>query len=258
MSKKRGSQHRSKSSVAAGPSTPDPRVTYSPITAVNGEPIPPGALATLQAVATLPDGRELVYPGPNVAGFNLVEAHRHHERAMKLRAEFIRNLRHQLPDGRWQTADARRTFDYLSSATSAVLMAFTAIEGIANALIDRLPEDATVEIERRGDKVECRKDAMVRSLSISEKIELAVPMNTGKPSIKGTGSWEKFKYLKRLRDDLVHVKQPHQAELVLNAHARLMHGDGDTAVADAVAIVEAIAPDWLTESARQQLDLAKS
>jgi len=35
----------------------------------------------------------------------------------------------------------RRLFDFLSAATSSVLMSFAAIEGVANALIDNLPRD---------------------------------------------------------------------------------------------------------------------
>lgn len=48
---------------------------------------------------------------------------------------------------------------------------------------------------------------MVRRLGISEKLTLAVPLLPDGENFKGTRPWERYRHLKRLRNDLVHVKQ---------------------------------------------------
>lgn len=56
-------------------------------------------------------------------------------------------------------------------------------------------------------------------------------------------------HLKRLRDDLLHVKErgysPDPEERT--AYDRLMLGDGDDCVEDALAVVRAARPDFLPE-----------
>jgi hypothetical protein len=178
-----------------GPQKPqDARVVYTNVDGdqnISGLDLEDGALVILQGDVDLPDSRHMLYPAPNIAGFNLIEAHKHQLRARKLREELLRGLR-EIGKGHYQTSDAHRVFDFLSAATSAVLMSFLAIEGVVNALIDRLPADAEVTVKRRKNPVTYPKTGMHRGLSVGEKIDLAAPLSTGRESIKGTTTWEKF------------------------------------------------------------------
>jgi hypothetical protein len=213
-----------------------------------------GALVTALGDVDLPDNRHMLYPAPNIAGFNLIEAHKHHLRARKLRGELLDGLREK-PNGDYATTDAHRVFDFLSAATIAVLMSFLAIEGVVNALIDRLPDDAEVTVKRQKGPVTYVKTDMHLGLSVSQKLDLAAPLSTGRDSIKGTTTWEKFNKLRGLRNDLVHVKpQNEPGESV--GHSRLLRGDGEDAVRNGITIVLEVAPDWLSDSARRQLMVA--
>ena len=172
---------------------------------ISGVDFENGALVTLQGDVDLPDSRHMLYPAPNIAGFNLIQAHKHQQRARKLRDEILHGLK-EIGSGHYGTSDAHRVFDFLSAATNAVLMSFLAIEGVVNALIDRLPDDAEVTVKRQNKPVTYPKTGMHRGLSVGEKIDLAAPLSTGRESIKGTTTWEKFNKLRGLRNDLVHVK----------------------------------------------------
>jgi hypothetical protein len=88
-------------------------------------------------------------------------------------------------------------------------------------------------------------------LGISEKLDRAVPLHEAGGSPKGSAAWEKYVHLKRLRDDLVHVKargyssDPHEP----SAYSKLLLGAGDECVEGAVALVEAARPGFLDERA---------
>jgi hypothetical protein len=98
--------------------------------------------------------------------------------------------------------------DCLAELISGVLFAFTAIESFANHSIDQLSETASLTLTRRAKtEREVRRDSMVRDLGIVEKLDRTVPLLTGRSSIRGAKSWQEFVELKRLRDELVHVKE---------------------------------------------------
>ena len=71
-------------------------------------------------------------------------------------------------------------------------------------------------------------------------------------------TWERFVHLRRLRDELVHVKKSGYAGEKDNpqVYGRLLRGDGDSAVQDAARLIEAIAPGWLVESVPEKLGIA--
>jgi hypothetical protein len=252
-----GGRQRKRDRVSKQPAPfkrPDPRVTYAHAQGdqnVQGLQIPDGALILATGSVKLNDARLLLYPGPNVARFNLLEARAHQKRAEKLRTELLASLR-ALSDGSFQVTDMRRLFDFLSAATSSVLMSIAAIEGVANALIDNLPEGTSITIDRRGVPEIIGKGDMARRMAIAEKLDLVVPL-TGQPSPKGTAVWERFVHLRRLRDDLVHIKEfGYSAEPTEpQAYGQLLRGDGNTAVQDAALLISAAAPGWVEEVSQE-------
>jgi hypothetical protein len=162
-----------------------------------------------------------------------------------------------LDSGELQVDDPATFLDALGELASAVLLSLAAIEAAANAAIERLPEGTEIVLERQGREVRLGRDEMVRRLSLSEKLDRVFPLLTGEPSIKGTAPWGLFVALRRLRDDLVHVKEggysddPDQP----SPFGRLFRGDANRCVEDAARIIMAVWPTWLCDRARAALAL---
>jgi hypothetical protein len=153
-------------------------------------------------------------------------------------------------DGGLAPANPRRTLDCLSDLQVAVLYAFTAIESLANHSIDQLDDAATVEVENwKGEKVQLAKADMVRRLTIGEKLSRVVPMLDDGGNVKGTRPWERYRHLKELRDELVHVKERGYSSDPdkLSAYDRLMLGHADSCVQDAVAVIQGARPGFLPD-----------
>ncbi|MFN8204571.1 MAG: hypothetical protein U0S48_18600 [Solirubrobacteraceae bacterium] len=175
--------------------------------AIGGEPAKPGTWITLVSQVTMDDERQLDWHPPQPVAFSLVEAHKLVRRAVPKRRNIIDNLKRRTNDA-YGPQNSHRTLDVIADLWSAVLHSFAAVEAIANDSIDRLPNDAVITIGRKDDTREIEKSDMVRALNISEKLSQAVPLLDIGEQTKGTRPWERFVHLKRLRDDLVHVKDP--------------------------------------------------
>lgn len=93
------------------------------------------------------------------------------------------------------------------------------------------------------------KSDMVRRLNLEEKLTRAVPLLPDGANIKGTRPWERYLHLKRLRDELVHVKErgysPDPDEPT--AYDRLLLGHGDDCVEDAVSVAAGARPTFLPD-----------
>ena len=220
-----------------------------------GERSKSGALVLAVGAVKMPDGQILQYVGPSVVTFNLIEARRHQLKAEGTRAQILERL--QQPNGGSDPAAMTAVFDFLSAASSSVLMAFAAVEGFANALIDNLPDGTQLPFERDEATVMYEKEMMVRRLSIAEKLDIVAPIATKGASQKGTAAWARFVDLRRLRDELVHIKRFGYAGEPENpaAYGRLIRGDGSKAVQDAAGIIVAISPDWVPKPARDEIGI---
>jgi hypothetical protein len=191
---------------------------------------------------------------PQVVTFYLIEAKKARDRAERRRKAALR-ARRESDDGMSTLTDQAAVLDALAGLTTAVLLSFAAIEALANACIEKLEEDVTLPVERNGVTVNIGKADMIRSLRISEKLDRAVPLFTAEPSIKGTQPWENYVHLRRMRDNLVHVKElgysndPDEPSVF----GGLLRGSASGCVEDAVAVVEALQPTWLNDAARGAL-----
>jgi hypothetical protein len=85
-----------------------------------------------------------------------------------------------------------------------------------------------------------------------------VPLLTGRPSVKGGKAWHRFVHLKRLRDDLVHVKDRGYSNdpAPPSVYGRLILGEGDTCVAEAAALILELRPEFLPPHLQEALDLS--
>jgi hypothetical protein len=233
----------------------DPRLVATRILKMGDDPAPPGTWAVVVSPVRMDDGRMLNWHPPQPVAFHLIEGKRLCDRAVPKRRRLTGNLATR-PNESYGPANSRIPLDILADLTAAVLFAFTAIESLANHSIDQLDESATVTVERGDGPVEIPRDDMVRRLGISEKLTLAVPLLADGEDFKGTRPWERYRHLKRLRDDLVHVKQrgDDPDPDVRTAYDRLILGDGDECWQDALSVVRAARPEFLPDHVLQALD----
>jgi hypothetical protein len=209
------------------------------------------------------DGRTLHYHPPQPVAFNLIEAKGRRDPGIRKRRQIMGNLEATETDAcgtRYSPQNSHAVLDCLSDLVAAVLLAFTAIESLANHSVEQLPEDAAIDVERRGETVQISRDEMVRRLSIAEKLDLAVPLLPDGQSAKGTKSWERFIHLKRLRDDLVHVKDRGYSSDPddPSAYGKLLLSAADSCVEEAAALVEATRPVFLPPHVREALGMTRS
>ena len=239
----------------------DPRLTAERISAIGGVPVTEETWAVVIAPVELPDGRVMGLPTPQTVAMNLVEGKRHARRGSAMRARILGKL-HKGADDLWRPPNTGELLDCLVELSAAVIFSFTALEGLGNHSIDQLEEaEVFVEVERRGELIQVKRDDMVRTLNISEKLDLVIPLLTGRPSIKGRAEWAKYKRLKRLRDDLTHVKgrgystdptgSPDPASPAI--YGRLIRGAADSCGDDAFEVVRAARSEFLPEHVLEEL-----
>ena len=247
----------------------DPRLTAERIRAIDGDAVTEETWAVVVSPIELPDGRVLAFHGPQVVAFNLFEAQRHAGRGSKARRQLLGNL-YRGEDEMWRMRDPRKGLDCVRELATAVLFAFTALEGLANHTIDQMEPEATVKVEREGVPVVVVRDRMERVLSVSEKLHVAIPAFTGRPSLKGDALWGKFVRLRRLRDALVHPK--HRGSNPIHAegptpgpdpnepgiYGMLMRGAADECADDAIALVRALRPDFIPPHVAKALRLEEA
>jgi hypothetical protein len=140
-------------------------------------------------------------------------------------------------------------FDCFSELVSAVLLAYAAVEALLNDLVGNLPELATLDkVNAKGETVRLGKEDMARRLSTPEKLDRIVPLATGQKTLKGTIYWEKFQ--RHLKGN-GYSNDPVQT----SEYGRLLRGEAKDCTLDAIAIIEKIKPDYLSNAARETLGI---
>jgi hypothetical protein len=227
----------------------DPRLVATQI-AADGPGGREGNWLLAVSPVNLADGRRLMWHPPQPVAFNLLEAKRHRDRGVSQRRSIMGNLGGR-PDGVGPT-NSHAALDRLSELAAAVLFAFTAIECLANHAIDMLPDDTVVAL-RKGR--ELAKHDLITSVGIDDKLKRVGPLLDLGANIAGTAAWERYRELKFLRDELLHVKargyDPDPD--ARTAYDRLIVGEGDRCVEDARSVVEGAFPGFLPEHVLQAL-----
>lgn len=237
----------------------DPRLVAARVDGKVSGPIDvkPGDWIVAVSPVRMDDGRVVHFHPPQPVTFNLIEAKRHLDRGARKRRSIMGNLRKVDANGGFRPSNSHAVLDCLSDLTSAVLHSFTAIECLANHSIEQLDDTAEVRIERHGVEVTIPRDEMIRRLSTEEKLDHAVPLLPHGHTTKGTAERERFYHLKRLRDDLVHVKargyssDPDDP----SAYGKLMLGAGDECVQEAIGLALKARPDVFPAHVRAALDI---
>lgn len=223
--------------------------------AIDGVPVTEETWILAVSPLRLDDDKTLMWHPPQPVAFNLLEARRYRDRGVKARRSIMGNLIARSEGDQLSPQNSRAAVDCISDLSIGVLFSFTAIEALANHSIDQLDETATVEIERDAGTVTITRDDMIRRLRLEEKFNLTVPMLPDGEQIKGTVPWERYGHLKGLRDELIHIKMRGYAPDpdVASIYDRLIRGDSDEAVEDAIAVIGGARPGWLPEDVLAEL-----
>jgi len=230
----------------------DPRLIATQVATTVDEGIRAGDWMVVVSPVNLDDGRRLMWHPPQAVTFNLIEAKKHRDRGRSQRRSIIGNLERRR-DGTYGPINSHATLDCLSELVAGVLFSFTAVESLANHAIDMLSDDLVI---KRG-KEDLPKNDLVRRLGLDEKFKLAVPRVEQGRAIAGDHNiWSRYQALKFLRDELVHVKargyDPDPD--TKTAYDRLIVGEGDRCVEDAMAVVDGafpgFIPDWVAPHLR--------
>jgi hypothetical protein len=223
----------------------DPRLVATRVAEDADGGIRAGHWMVVVSPVELEDGRLLMWHPPQPVAFNLLEAKRHRDRGVKARRAIVGNLVRRDDDG-LQPSNSHAAIDCLSELAAAVLFSFTAIESLANHVIEMLPDDTVVTV-RKGR--ELAKDELVAGLGIDDKLKRVVPLLDAGQRVAGTAAWERYRALKFLRDELLHVKERgyDPDPKVRTAYDRLIAGEGDRCVEDARAVVEGAFPGFLPD-----------
>ena len=118
--------------------------------------------------------------------------------------------------------DENNLFSGIECCMASVVFAYTALECYANEVIP----DEYVYQARRGDG-KCtelyNKEQIERFLSLDVKLGSILPEVLGIDSPKGSGIWDRYVTLKRLRDRIIHMKKIDRKGTKLDDAARLDH-----------------------------------
>jgi hypothetical protein len=197
----------------------------------------------------LPDGRVLSWHSPQPVALNLLEAHRLAVRGARGRRKAMAQLRRR-DDGTYGPVNGRTVIDCVADLQQAVFCAFAAVESLANHAVDML-DPATEVVDGRRTFT----GSEIVRLSVDEKLKRVLPMMSGGRSPAGGAAWPRYRALKHLRDELVHVKErgygPDPA--VNSAYDRLVLGHGDDCAQVARAVIDAAWPGWLPEHVVEEL-----
>lgn len=160
---------------------------------------------TMQEIVTLKLGKcELRFHVPNFTSIFLGKAEKELLKAKDIYKTLINPRLISRERFILSNEDTVKLFDYLEHVQSAITMAFTAVECLAN---DLLPDDFVYEERRKGEETKRynRKD-IERWISTIDKLALVIPQAHNIPSPKTYNFWPKFTKLKDLRNDIIHFR----------------------------------------------------
>jgi hypothetical protein len=145
--------------------------------------------------------------GPDTVSFGLPSGpalflHLAHRAFSQVRAVEPRSLFDDHDQGTWPDSQGP-LFDYLEGCIAHVIFSFTALEAFANEVI---PESFVYTVQRDGATESLTKAEIERRIGLDEKLHSILPSVLSIASPKGTKVWEKYRAVKKIRNQLVHLK----------------------------------------------------
>jgi hypothetical protein len=158
-----------------------------------------------QEIVTLKAGKcELRFDVPNFTSIFLGKSEKELAKAKEIYQTLIRPKLSVRERFTLSKEDNIILFDYLEHIQSAIIMAFTAVECLAN---DLLPNDFVYEEKRKGEETKQYDHKEIeRWISTIDKLALVIPQALKITNPKTYNFWPKFTKLKDLRNDIIHFR----------------------------------------------------
>lgn len=107
-------------------------------------------------------------------------------------------------------ASVEDLFDYFEEAMSCSMSSYAAIEAFCNVtLVDHVPGPVPVKPKKQSEHMTAEQ--MERSLSTDEKLRQHVPDALKIRTLAGLAIWDRYLWLKSIRDSVTHFKRKDQA-----------------------------------------------
>lgn len=166
-------------------------------------------------------GIEVEFKTPNLSAICLNVADSMLSEANSIHSSLItHNVNYQI-DISYDDKQTIKMYDYIEKMMTAIIMSFTAVETLANALI---PNDYIFVEKVKGGTASYDKSYIERNKSTIDKLKEIIPKALKIPSPATYDCWVDFCKLARLRNDVIHLKSDAltNAELDKNIIFRLL------------------------------------
>lgn len=151
-----------------------------------------------------------------------------------------------LPNDKFRNLNKDQLYIYIEKTILIPIFLFTAIEAFANQVIPKSATYSRVQM-RWPFYVRMDREQIERYLSTGEKLSLILRNAYGK-NIKGVHLWDSFRKIKRLRDELVHLKIQDQSSVVAynDLFLRLIDTDFEKLFDDTKEIMKFFVPSYFS------------
>lgn len=146
---------------------------------------------------------EIRFISPNITGIFIEKSEKEMELAKKLYDVLIKPKINMRDKYKLTNHECVLFYDYIEHIQVSVIMMFSAIESLINALI---PENYFYEKLFKDELKTYNKLDIQLYCGTEEKLVVIIPKAYDIKSPKGFRCWSDFKLLKKLRDDIIHSK----------------------------------------------------
>lgn len=162
-----------------------------------------GAVVEYTAIAKYFGKQAISFPIPNMTALFLHFSNQLYEESQS--ALVLLQPRGEKKQNDKFVSDVSGFFDILEKRIGSIVFAYTALEVFAN---EQIPNDFIYKWKRKDDKCEevYSKEQIERWIELNEKLSMILPDIFKVKIKKGAKAWSNFKSLKKIRDDLIHIK----------------------------------------------------
>jgi len=183
----------------------------TPATSPGGPSHPAGSTLILTSIAPSPEGIQYAFPTPSTTALALNIA----ASAVRIATRLKSDLKFSGIPGPPAPAQHRivmqpeLAFDYFEQCFIALMFSIQALEAYCNYKVAYML-NKDFPIERRNKPVLLSPTEVQRNLSLDEKLGEVLPRLLNLATPKGGSVWKNYIDIRRLRDDIVHIKSHHQ------------------------------------------------
>ncbi len=247
-------QHKKQAALDAEKSKSDPRLNVTTAKHIPGAPRSRlGYKVVVVEQFEDSSGETVVFNAPQATLFNLYEA----KRFLALGEDARKSAHSKIvkrSGGTYKLTNDTIVMEALTNLTAAVLFSYAAIEAFANHTIGQL-DDSETATDAKG-KILAKEEMIF--LSMEAKLADVLPKHPEVSALdKGREPWQNFTRLKKIRDELVHLK--HRAKKKISAadneettaYGWLLRGEASTCADDAIALIDGLRPGFVSDEIKE-------